>query len=482
MNTVNWRAAAAAALAASACLPVGVQASNAQDLAEVRQMIQQMKQQYEARIEALETRVRIAEQKAASAERTAARSQSQLSEVANQVSVSSKTGVNSFNPAISLVLQGGVATYSQNPDDYHMDGLPLGGEAGLHAEGLSMWETELTASANVDSLFYGQATIGLHQEDDTIEVDLEEAFVDTLSLPAGLGVRMGRFYSDVGYLNTHHTHAWDFADAPLAYQAFLGGQYRDDGVRATWVAPTDELFVEVGGELLRGGTYPGGGQTGDLGAVRHGFVHVGGDVGDNNSWQLGLSHMDIDVDSRTSGGHAHGGEAATGPSFVGDSELTGIDLVWKTALGGGKALILQGEYFMRDENGQVTFTEDDDTALFNYDGEQTGWYAQGIFQFAPQWRAGVRYDRMTADNNLTMVNADLDGNAASLDEDEVFEESGFESGSHDPHRWTAMLDWTPSEFSRVRLQYAHDNSRTVSDNQFMLQYIMTLGAHGAHQY
>ncbi len=476
MNTVNPRAAVAVALAIYACLPVGVQASSAQDLAEVRQMIQQLKQQYETRIEALEARVRIAEQKAASAQQTATRSETQVSAVANQVSASTKSGDNSFNPAISFVLQGGAATYSLDPDDYHMDGLPLGGEAGLHQEGLSLWEAEMTASANIDNMFYGQTTIGLHMDGDELEIDLEEAFVDTLGLPAGLGLRFGRFYSNIGYLNTHHTHAWNFADAPLAYQAFLGKQYRDDGARVTWVAPTEELFVEVGAELLRGGAYPGGGNTGDLGAVKHGFVHIGGDIADNSSWQLGLSHMDVDVESRTSGGHAHGA-AATGPSFAGDSRLSAIDLVWKTQLSGGRSLVLQGEYFLRDEDGQVTLSETAGDALFNYDGEQSGWYTQGVFQFAPQWRAGVRYDRLTADNNLAMVS-----NATGESDDDIFEESGFESGSHDPNRWTAMLDWSPSEFSRLRLQYARDNSRIESDNQFMLQYIMTLGAHGAHQY
>lgn len=476
MNTVHLRVAIAVALSASSYLPVNALASNAQDLAEIRQMIQQMKQQYEARIEALEERVRIAEQKATSAQQTAIRSETRISEGVNQVPAPTRTGDNSFNPAISIVLQGGAATYSLDPDNYHMDGLPLGGEAGLHQEGLSLWETEMTASANIDNLFYGQTTIGLHQDGDELEVDLEEAFVETLSLPAGLGLRFGRFYSDIGYLNSHHTHAWDFADAPLAYQAFLGKQYRDDGARATWVAPTEELLVEVGAELLRGDAYPGGGNAGDLGAVKHGFVHVGGDVADNSSWQLGLSHMDVDVVARTSGGHAHGA-AATGQSFAGDSQLSAIDLVWKSQFSGGRSLILQGEYFLRDEDGQVTVSETAGDALFNYDGEQSGWYAQGIFQFAPQWRAGVRYDRMTADNNLAMVS-----NATGETDDDIFEESGFESGSHDPDRWTAMLDWSPSEFSRVRMQHAHDNSRVNSDDQFMLQYIMTLGAHGAHQY
>ena len=50
-------------------------------------------------------------------------------------------------------------------------------------------------------------------------------------------------------------------------------------------------------------------------------------------------------------------------------------------------------------------------------------------------------------------------------------------------RHTVMVDWSPSEFSRFRLQFARDYSRMGEpDNQVSLQYIMSLGAHGAHKF
>jgi hypothetical protein len=46
-----------------------------------------------------------------------------------------------------------------------------------------------------------------------------------------------------------------------------------------------------------------------------------------------------------------------------------------------------------------------------------------------------------------------------------------------------MVDWSPSEFSRIRLQYARDEARLgETDNQLWIQYIMSLGAHGAHKF
>ncbi|RLJ22481.1 hypothetical protein DJ030_01330 [bacterium endosymbiont of Escarpia laminata] len=465
-----------AVLAVALGLPVAAYSADSAAIAELKQMILEMKQQHEQQIKALEERVVQAEERAAAAEEIAENSENTVAAVEEQIQAQSQTSDNNFNPAISVVLQGGIASYSKDPEEFHFEGMPLGGEAGLHDEGPAVWESEIIASASIDNLFYGQLTIGLHTDDGEIEVDVEEAFVDTLSLPGGFGLRFGRFYSALGYLNEHHTHAWDFADAPLAYQAFLGKQYRDDGIRATWVAPTEDLLVEVGAEALRGDSYPGGGNDNNFGAVRNLFMHIGGDVGEDSSWQLGISRLDVDVVERSSGGHAHG-HGSDGPVFSGDSDLTVFDAVWKTALGGERALIFQGEYFMRDEDGRVTVSEDAGDALINYDGEQEGWYLQGIFQFDRRWRAGLRYDRLEANNDLVMLS-----NATGEADEDIFEESGFLSGNNDPHRWSAMVDWTPSEFSRLRLQYAKDESRGETDHQVFLQYIMTLGAHGAHQY
>jgi hypothetical protein len=51
-----------------------------------------------------------------------------------------------------------------------------------------------------------------------------------------------------------------------------------------------------------------------------------------------------------------------------------------------------------------------------------------------------------------------------------------------PEIYTAMLDWSNSEFSRFRLQYSRDESDVNSVDRFYLQYIMSLGAHGGHQF
>lgn len=387
---------------------------------------------------------------------------------------------NRFNPAVSLILQGKLNSYSENPDDYVLPGFQLGGEAGLADDGLSLDESELTLSANVDQAFFAQATVGLHDDGGSTEVDMEEAYVDTLALPAGLGLRFGRFYSGIGYLNRFHSHAWDFHDEPLVYRALLGGQLRDDGVRATWVAPTD-LFIQVGAETLRGDRFPGGGSKQDFGDAQSLFLKLGGDFDAANAWQFGLSALWENPRDREGGGHAHGDAAGPTVAFTGDSTLYGADFVWKWAPDGNptqRNFIFQAEFFRRDEGGNVIFTEATNAARLAYDGTQYGWYAQGVYQFMPRWRVGLRYDRLSADNRLRV--ADLGGFA---DPDEVLSESGLLDAGHEPARASLMFDWSPSEFSRLRLQYSRDDSRPdATDHQVTLQYIMSLGAHGAHEF
>ena len=66
---------------------------------------------------------------------------------------------------------------------------------------------------------------------------------------------------------------------------------------------------------------------------------------------------------------------------------------------------------------------------------------------------------------------------------EVLDEVGLVDPGDNPERWSLMADYSFSEFSRIRLQYNHDDSRGgPSDEQVTLQYIMSLGAHGAHEF
>ena len=199
-----------------------------------------------------------------------------------------------------MTFQGQAWAYDNDPEDYSIPGFPLGGEAGPAPEGLSLAETEITMSANVDDKFTAMLTVPIVIEEGEVVVELEEAWVETLGLPGGLAIRMGRFFSDIGYLNDKHFHSWDFADQPLVYQAFLGSQYIDDGLQFRWLAPTD-FYLQFSGEVLRGDRYPAGGAANSgVGSTTLG-VKTGGDIGFSNSWLFGFSWLRADADGRESG-------------------------------------------------------------------------------------------------------------------------------------------------------------------------------------
>ena len=371
---------------------------------------------------------------------------------------------NAFNPDLSLILQGTAARSSQDPANFHISGFApagnnAGGEVGPQRRGFSLGESELVVASNIDPYFRGQLVAALTPEN---EVEVEEAFFQTLQLGRGLTLKGGRFLSAIGYQNPIHQHAWDFQDAPLAYKAFLGGRWNDDGVQMKWVAPTD-LFVELGTELGRGRAFPATDPNSNGAGAWTLFGHLGGDIGVGTAWRAGLSYL------KTSPRERAFDDAGVTQSFSGQSRLWIADFVLKWAPNGNATVTnfkLQGEYFRRNESGSIDFN----STVGDYASRQSGWYLQGVYQFMAQWRVGYRYDGLdhgSVSNGLGLTAAD----APLLLTD------------HSPTRNTVMLDWSPSEFSRIRLQLASDKSRAgVTDNQVLVQYLYSLGAHGAHTF
>ncbi len=430
-------------ITASLCLSVispVITPAMAESTAGLKQQIEQLKKDNEARIQVLEERLDAAENTAVTppASTTTAKQ-------------------NSFNPAVSLILNGSYSSYSQDPDNYTLPGFALGEEAGLEKEGFSLGESEITLSANTDQHWRGQMTLSLADDNGETTTEVEEAYIETLGLDNGLTIRAGRFFSGIGYLNGKHAHAWNFNDAPLLYRGLFGNQIKQDGLRLNWALPTDQ-YIELGLEAGNGQSFPAGGSHTGLGDWTA-FMKTGGDIGDSASWQLGLSHYQADnIDNRQAITH----------SFSGDSKMNGLDLVYKWSPNGNDAeqsLVLQSEYFQRDENGTIAANGSGNSSI---DTNQEGWYTEGIYKFKLHWRTGLRYDRLSSNN--------------SGDNSSALQQTGLLDEGHDPHRTSAMVEWIPSEFSRIRLQVNHDNFTRESDNQVILQYTQALGSHGAHQF
>jgi hypothetical protein len=477
-------------------LPVAMGAISAQpaaadDLADMRQEIQALRQQYdsalqrlqkdyEGKLQQMEKRVKAAEAKAQAAQDAAAAARTPPPALAQAeppapadvgvpspapaaapapapVPIASGGGTpasaGAFNPAIGAVLMGQTTAQTRNPSDFHIPGFALGDAAGQLPRGFAINESEINLSANVDQALYGNLTLAF-ERDNTVGV--EEGFIQTTSLPYGLTIKGGRFFSGIGYLNEQHAHTWDFADPALPYQAFLNTQYDDDGVQLRWLAPTDR-FLEFGAEAFRGDFFPSGGTDNhNLGVgAWSAFVHTGDDIGESASYRLGLSHLWTTAKNRTTSG------LAGADVFSGTDHTYIADATYKWAPNGNfveRYLKLQAEFFLRQEQGFFN-------ASSHFANTQTGFYAQGVYQFMPQWRMGLRYDQVHA-NRLGpgFAGTTLDNLGAT------------------PRRYSSMIDYSTSEFGRFRLQYDLNQLRPQTDHEFIFQYIVSLGAHGAHQY
>ncbi len=435
----------------AAALTAAVPAHADAELDALRAELKQLKDSYETRIQALEARLQAAETQTAAA----------------PPAETTPASTASFNPDISLILQGRYA-HLDDVGERNISGfLPAGHDHGV-PRGFSLDHTELVMSASIDPYFRGYFNLALLDE----EVGIEEAWVQTTRLGNGFSVKGGRFLSGLGYQNEKHPHAWDFADNSLMYRALFGEAYGNDGVQLKWVAPT-ELFVELGAEAGRGANFPGTDRNANGAGSTTVFGHLGGDVGASHSWRAGLSYLHAKATERE-GELDDVNDLAVDTLFTGTSSTWLADFVWKWAPDGNareRNFSLAAEYFLRKERGSLCEHDPLNGGCAAgtgdaYRSRQSGFYAQGVYQFMPRWRTGYRYDRL----DPGAVDFGLNGlNLAPPD--------------YKPVRHSLMLDYSPSEFSRLRLQYSKDKSMAALDeNQWFVQYIHSLGAHGAHAF
>jgi hypothetical protein len=459
-----------AALLALAWTLLPALAEAADDVAALRAELQALKSDYTTRVGALEARI---EQLESAPGGTAAPEPNMSAQQPVPATDSRGSTASAFNPAVSVILGGTYTNASQDPANWRIAGfIPSGGEVGPGERSFNLGESELALSANVDPYFSATMIAAISGEN---EIGIEEAYFRTLALPEGFTAKGGRFFSGFGYLNEVHAHAWDFVDQPLVYQALFGSQYAQDGIQVKWLAPTD-LFVEFGAETGNGQAFPATrrNRNGMNGATV--FAHVGGDVGDSTSWRAGASWIEQHAEDRSFEDTDELDQPVV-DAFTGKSRTWVVDAVLKWTPYGTvtrQQLKVQGEYMRRKEAGQLAFDTQGLGLSDAYRSEQSGWYLQSVFQFQPRWRVGLRYDAL--DSGSPYIGLVTAG---------VLPLEAFQAlRSADPDRISMMLDWNPSEFSRLRAQYDWDDARAAGqrDRQFRLQYIYGIGAHGAHKY
>lgn len=332
--------------------------------------------------------------------------------------------------------------------------------AGMRDHGLQLGHSDLTASGPLGPWLRGHVGAVFETHDGKLEKGIEEAFVETTSLPVGLQLRAGRFASQIGYLNQQHMHADDFSERPLLYRGFFGGHWNDDGVRLNLTLPTSFYWM-MGAEAFRGKKLVE--ETADRvknPGVATVVAKLGADLNRNHSWQLGLSyiqnrreaaveegHDHDDGDDHDHHGHSHGAEFTGRKTWM-------VDATWKWAPSGNN----------REQQVRVSFEAARITDLNRFAGKGDKHEANAIsavWRFHPSWEVGARSDWL----RVSMPHGDH-----------------FHKGLL--REQSLMLAWKPSHMQALRLQYSRQHEAVEFDNpskrSVYLQYVIAFGAHGAH--
>lgn len=352
----------------------------------------------------------------------------------------------------------------------HLDRLEVG-DHDPQQRGFNARNAEIALDGAVDPYFEGFANIVLKLDNNNeTEIELEEAFLQTTSLPYGLQVKGGQFFDAFGRINATHPHTWEFADSPLVNGRLLGPDgLRGVGAQIAWTVPvpwySQVIFAVQNG---RGGTGYSFRNPGDDGifygrmtidreaSALHDLVYVP---------RIENSFNPSDTQTVLFGASGAFGMNETGSDT--HTQIYGADFLykWKSARaeGGFPFVKWQTEaMYRRFEAGRGL----DNLFPVEETFKDWGLYSQVLWGFKKGWVAGIR------------------GDYVHMQESAFTDDETRQSRT----RISANLTWYPTEFSKLRLQYNHDfleaNSFFASRDvdSIFLQFEFILGAHGAHKF
>lgn len=294
-------------------------------------------------------------------------------------------------------------------------------------------EVEIAANAAIDPYARADFFFAFHKEEgeDEFHAVLEEAYLTSLGLPAGLQIKAGRFRITFGKTNLIHLHALGYIDIPNVVENYFGEGLIDEGISLNWLIPNPlDFYQDVTFEITRG---PAVNRSFTL-SDKNNFLYTGHlknfwDLSDNSTLEFGLS-------------------AAIGNNnFSRSTKLAGVDITYKwkpLQFNTYQSFELQSEWLW--SNRQITSSENI---------KSIGGYLYTSLQVAKRWFLGNRFDY------------------SNHPDDDTFIERGI----------SGIAGWYATEFQKIELQLKHTTSNGFDPyNQLMLRSVFVIGAHGAHQY
>ena len=485
----------------------------ASDIEALRQAVEQMKAEYEKRIRSLEERLKAAEaaaQRAESAAKTVetVRKKSALDEAVAEVEAEEAEAVTAATAPstalwsrrvggadvrlmdISVNLMGTAGTSTESNREIKE---LQGGEHDPRRRGFTFQQAELAFKGAIDPYLTAETYIVASEED----VELEEAFFTTTSLPYDLQLRGGYFLTEFGIINPTHPHSWDWIDQPVINTRLFSGEgQRAAGFRLSKLLPTPWYS-----ELMVGSQDP----TNSTMVSFQGRGHSHGDEGEHEEEE----HEEEEHEHEHISGDGVGGYVRVRT----DDVDTFGDLTWFARWVNGWDFTEQtsGRLGFSFLSGSNTTGDDGDTYIFGSD-LKVKWLPASNFRGYPyvKWDSEGMYRYYDVDRDNPSFQ-DPDQNLGNLKDWGVRTELGwgfmprwegglrFEYANGNDkgplrkeedslrgrrYRVSPILSWRPTEYSRFRLQYNWDDAQFLSDNahSVWLGFDLSLGAHPAHKY
>ncbi len=391
--------------------------------------------------------------------------------------------LNRFNPAFGVVFET-IAGYTQRRMRFvDGDGADAGGEIGtkLPAGFSSALRTiELFAAADVDPFARAYLIASGHaeainsrgsEEFGKAVFEIEEAAIQTTSLPYNLSVRGGRFFADWGYLGRRHAHDLPQIDPPPTLALFMGQANRTDGIELSWLAPTDTYLALTAGYGFNFG-FVGEGPLSNIrtqviqGSTVFTSLRTYKDLTDDHNIELGFSFL-YTPQSRVPEAMDLALLAVDEDDPV-DRHTFDLDFHYRWyPLGRGlrQSLSLHGEILYDFGQGR--------RSIFGNTKSRGAWggYAYAEYRLNKQWRPGFRFDYHQMPSEPALITNPTTGNPGS-----TVNTSGNRTSAV---TYSPYITFYPSEFHRLVLQYNHSRYGNTLDpqNQVLLQWQVVIGSH-----
>ena len=334
--------------------------------------------------------------------------------------------------------------------------------------GFTIPNVELTFDGAVDPYFKGfSALVYKLDPDGSTNVEVEEAWAQTTSLPHNLQIKAGQFLTDFGRQNAQHPHAWAFVDQPLVLNQMFGPDgLRGQGAKLAWLLPSD-FYAEAMLTVINSFGETASSFRSDESSEIHGGIPVDRPV-DGVSDLLIVPRLTTSLDLSETQTIVVGASAGFGPNNSGAkarTEVYGVDAYYKWKAVSGQAgfpfVSWQTELLSRRYDAATRVSAVPPGLILPAETlSDWGGYSQLLWGIRPRVIAGIRGDIIR--NSAAAFATDLRENRDRL---------------------SPNLTWYPSEFSKLRLQYNYDH-RSVqgSDHSLWLQFEFMMGAHAAHKF